>query len=30
MTEAQQREAYTLPPTNDFVGMHGVPYWQWV
>jgi len=27
---AQQWENYNLPPTNDFVGMEGIPYWRWV
>jgi hypothetical protein len=26
----QQWENYSLPPTNDFVGMHGIPFWWWV
>jgi hypothetical protein len=26
----QQWEDYSLPTTNDFVGMHGIPFWWWV
>jgi hypothetical protein len=26
----KQWETYCVLQTNDFVGMHGIPYWWWV
>ncbi|KAE8440889.1 hypothetical protein EG329_006356 [Mollisiaceae sp. DMI_Dod_QoI] len=30
VTYGEQWENYSLPSTDDFVGMHGIPYWWWV